>query len=82
MKLLIVDSSNESQAFCARRVESFGRSDMEMLDLKVKLVNEQEFPERVVEADVLVIGSGVGEDRKSTRLNSSHTDISRMPSSA
>ena len=23
-----------------------------------------------------------GEDRKSTRLNSSHTDISRMPSSA
>ena len=25
---------------------------------------------------------GMGEDRKSTRLNSSHTDISRMPSSA
>ena len=25
---------------------------------------------------------GHGEDRKSTRLNSSHTDISRMPSSA
>ena len=25
---------------------------------------------------------GVIEDRKSTRLNSSHTDISRMPSSA
>jgi MinD-like ATPase involved in chromosome partitioning or flagellar assembly len=61
MKLLIVDASNESQAFCARRVESFSRSDMEMLDLKVKLVNEQEFSERVVEADVLVIGSGVGE---------------------
>ena len=61
MKLLIVDSTNESQAFCARRVESFSRSDMEMLDLKVKLVNEQDFAERVVEADVLVIGSGVGE---------------------
>ena len=27
-------------------------------------------------------GDGVLEDRKSTRLNSSHTDISRMPSSA
>ena len=26
--------------------------------------------------------SGFPEDRKSTRLNSSHTDISRMPSSA
>ena len=34
----------------------------------------------------LEIGSGKGtfllQDRKSTRLNSSHTDISRMPSSA
>ena len=28
------------------------------------------------------IALGVGRDRKSTRLNSSHTDISRMPSSA
>ena len=28
------------------------------------------------------IGGGKGQDRKSTRLNSSHTDISRMPSSA
>ena len=28
------------------------------------------------------IHPGAGEDRKSTRLNSSHTDISRMPSSA
>ena len=61
MKLLIVDSSNESQASCPRRVVSFSRSDMEMLDLKVKLVNEPECSERVVEADVLVIGSGVGE---------------------
>ena len=33
---------------------------------------------------VLVIGGsdGLPSDRKSTRLNSSHTDISRMPSSA
>ena len=30
----------------------------------------------------LVIGGQVAIDRKSTRLNSSHTDISRMPSSA
>ena len=28
----------------------------------------------------IILGTGV--DRKSTRLNSSHTDISRMPSSA
>ena len=31
---------------------------------------------------VAVAGSSMGGDRKSTRLNSSHTDISRMPSSA
>ena len=30
----------------------------------------------------LVIEAAVEKDRKSTRLNSSHTDISRMPSSA
>ena len=38
-------------------------------------------------ADILVNNAGIYfatpiEDRKSTRLNSSHTDISRMPSSA
>ena len=33
-------------------------------------------------ASVLEVGCGTGEDRKSTRLNSSHTVLSRMPSSA
>jgi cellulose biosynthesis protein BcsQ len=61
MKLLIVDISTEAQAFCAKRIEAFSRSDMEMLDLKVKLVAEKDFAERVPEADVIVIGSGVGE---------------------
>ena len=36
-----------------------------------------EIYQRLVES-----GEVVGLDRKSTRLNSSHTDISRMPSSA
>lgn len=61
MKLLIVDISTEAQAFCAKRIEAFSRSDMEMLDLKVKLVAEKDFADRVPEADVIVIGSGVGE---------------------
>ena len=42
---------------------------------------EADFRMRIFNAD----GSEVemcGKDRKSTRLNSSHTDISRMPSSA
>lgn len=61
MKLLIVDASTEAQAFCAKRIESFNQSDMEMLDLKVKLVNERDFLDRVAEADVLVLGSGLSE---------------------
>lgn len=61
MKLLIVDSNSETQAFCAKRIESFNKNDMEMLDLKVKLVAEREFLDRVSEADVVVIGSGVGD---------------------
>jgi cellulose biosynthesis protein BcsQ len=61
LKLLIVDHTTEAQAFCAKRIEAFNRADMEMLDLKVKLVNEREFAERAPEADVVVVGSGVGE---------------------
>jgi MinD-like ATPase involved in chromosome partitioning or flagellar assembly len=61
MKLLIIDSTTEAQAFCAKRIEAFGRSDMEMLDLKVKLVNDTDYAERVSEADVVVLGSGVAE---------------------
>ena len=34
------------------------------------------------EEDLYIVDIGKIIDRKSTRLNSSHTDISRMPSSA
>ena len=61
MKLLILDSTTEYQAAIAKRIEEFNRNDIEMLDLRVKLVNEKEFNERVHEADVLVIGSGMGD---------------------
>lgn len=61
MKLLIVDKDTESQAFCAKRIKSFNQSDIEMLDLKVKLVGERDLASRVTEADILVIGSGLGE---------------------
>ena len=38
--------------------------------------------ERAKKLITLAKESGADADRKSTRLNSSHTDISRMPSSA
>lgn len=62
MKLLILDYCAEAQAYCAKRIEQFSQSDLEMLDLQVHLVNEADYLDRVQEADVLVIGSGV-EDR-------------------
>jgi MinD-like ATPase involved in chromosome partitioning or flagellar assembly len=61
VKLLILDITTEAQAFCAKRIDSFNDSDREMLDLKVKLVGERDFQERLGEADVLVLGSGLGE---------------------
>ena len=43
----------------------------------------ERFPTRNIQDDnIIEIISVVDRDRKSTRLNSSHTDISRMPSSA
>jgi cellulose biosynthesis protein BcsQ len=47
---------------CAKRVEGFSKADKEMLDLKVRLVNEKNFVERLAEADVLLIGSGLADD--------------------
>ncbi len=65
MKLLILDNTTEAQAYCAKRIESFNQSDMEMLDLQVHLVSEVDYEDKLEEADVLVIGSGIG-DRATT----------------
>ncbi len=61
MRLLIVDGTTEAQALVAKRIEAFNQSDMETLDLRVKLVGEREYAERLNEADVLVLGSGLSE---------------------
>lgn len=61
MRLLIVDSTTEGQALVAKRVEAFNQSDMETLDLRVKLVGERDYAERLGEADVFVLGSGLGD---------------------
>ena len=41
-----------------------------------------ELAEKLDLRDFILIGQSMGGDRKSTRLNSSHSDLSRMPSSA
>lgn len=62
MRLLIVDRTAEGQAVCARRIEAFNQSDVEMLDLRVKLVLDKDTFSQLREADVLIIGSGLGDD--------------------
>jgi cellulose biosynthesis protein BcsQ len=61
MRLLIVEKTAEGQAIFARRVEAFNQSDVEMLDLKVKLVLDKDFQSQLQNADVLLLGSGLGE---------------------
>jgi MinD-like ATPase involved in chromosome partitioning or flagellar assembly len=62
MRVLIVDKSTESQALCARKMEAFAKADTEMLDLKIRLVNEREVMDRLSEADVMIIGSGLAAE--------------------
>ncbi len=61
MKALIVESSAEGQARCARRIQSFSQSDVEMLDLRIKLVSDKEVLGSLDDADVLILGSGLGD---------------------
>lgn len=46
---------------CARRIEAFNQSDIEMLDLRVKLVLDKDYLNQLRDADVLILGSGLGE---------------------
>lgn len=62
MRLLIIDKTAEGQALCARRIESFNQTDVEMLDLRVKLVLDADWTSQVHDADVIILGSGLGND--------------------
>ena len=61
MKLLIIDVSTEAQARCAKKIEPFNRTDVEMLDLKIKLANENTYKEILNGADVAILGAGLDE---------------------
>lgn len=61
MKLLILDITTEAQAYCAKRFEAFAPADREMLDLQVHLVSDRDYTDKIEQADVLVIGSGMGD---------------------
>jgi len=75
MRILIVDKTAEGQAMCARRVEAFNQSDVEMLDLRVKLVLDKDWAAQVHDADVLILGSGLGDQGPQI----ARTALSQMP---
>lgn len=75
MRVLIVDSTAEGQSICARRIESFNQSDVEMLDLRVKLVLDRDYLSQIRDADVMILGSGLGES--ATAL--ARSALSQMP---
>ena len=70
----------ELEEFAAYTVpEMFGAREKGERD---KVAGRETIFPTVKEAQQLLSKVGIEKDRKSTRLNSSHTDISRMPSSA
>ncbi len=75
MRLLIVDKSAEGQALLARRIEAFNRSDVEMLDLRVKLVLDRDYSNQLHDADVLLLGSGLGDSATAIARSA----LSQMP---
>ncbi|MCC6954653.1 MAG: ParA family protein [Deltaproteobacteria bacterium] len=62
MRILIVDKTAEGQSLVARRIEAFNQSDVEMLDLRVKLALEKDFHSHIRDAEVIILGSGLGEE--------------------
>lgn len=61
MKVMVVDNSSENQVKCARRLEAISERDKELLDLQIKVVTEKEYEDRIDKADVLILGSGLGD---------------------
>ncbi|MFN8391721.1 MAG: AAA family ATPase [Bdellovibrionota bacterium] len=75
MRLLIVDRTAEGQSICARRIEAFNQSDIEMLDLRVKLVLDKDYLSQIRDADVLILGSGLGD----TAAQIARSALTQMP---
>lgn len=61
MRVLIIDSSAEQQAETVKIFESIPASDAEILDLRFKLANENDFEERLDDDDLVILGPGLGE---------------------
>ena len=76
------DSREQSRLESGDLIEPVERGVLDWLEVhELQEVVSGEVQGRAADTDIVLFKSN-GIDRKSTRLNSSHTDISRMPSSA
>lgn len=60
MKILLVDQDTEKQAKLAERIRAFDPQDVELLNIQVKLSSLDEYLERVDQADIVILGAGLG----------------------
>ena len=72
----------EPRADILHRVVRWQRNNAQAGTHKVKTRRETSYSTKKIYRQKGTGGARHGEDRKSTRLNSSHSSVSRMPSSA
>lgn len=56
MRVLVVDETTESQAFLAGRINLIDKSDLEALDIDLRLAGTDTYLERISNTDVLLLG--------------------------
>jgi predicted Ser/Thr protein kinase len=61
MKLIILDISAQALSVCSERIEAFSDHQLGTLNLDIYLASESNFFEKIIGADVLLLGSGLGE---------------------
>lgn len=64
MKILVVDSTTESQAQIAAKIDEIDQGDLDALDVTVNLSGTSEYKTRLAEADVLILGPMLGDQAK------------------
>ena len=73
------------EKFCS--VEFLSKEEQYLLNKQKEIAMSTNYIDRSHDEEIIdivrsVMNNGTGKDRKSTRLNSSHIPLSRMPSSA
>ena len=61
MQILVVDSTTESQAMVAHKIRGLNPSELDAMNIDVRLARPSDYLEKISDADILVIGPEVEE---------------------